>query len=195
MLSLVPVLLDWPLVLFPIHIVFLELIIDPACSIAFESEPEEDDVMLRAPRARGQSMLGGRRIGASLVQGVWASLLVLGVLGWGVARRLPEDESRALAFTTFVLLAVGLLFSSRSRRRSALASLAVKNGSLWLIAGGAVALLALVQVVPATREVFRFAPLDARELLLVLGVVAAGTLGFDVVKRARRLEPAPPRAA
>src|SRR5512146_2115341 len=59
-LALIPVLLKWPLVLMPVHVVFLELIIDPACSIAFEAEPEEANVMNRCTRIPGASLLSRR---------------------------------------------------------------------------------------------------------------------------------------
>lgn len=185
-LSLLPVLLDWPLLLLPIHIVFLELIIDPACSIAFESEPEEDDVMRRPPRDARQPALKQWRLGVSLAQGVFASVLVLGVLGWGVARGLPEEETRCLAFTTFVLLNLGLILSSRSSTRTAVASLRVPNRALWWVVGGAFVVLFAVQALAPARAVFRFAPLSAPELLIVAAVAGAGVAGFDAIKLASR---------
>lgn len=73
-LTLVPIVMSWPLVLMPIHIAFLHLVIDPACSIVFEAQPEETDVMRRAPRSTRAPMFGRRVIGISVAQGaaVWA---------------------------------------------------------------------------------------------------------------------------
>jgi P-type Ca2+ transporter type 2C len=180
--SLVPVLLDWPLLLMPIHIVFLELIIDPACSVAFESEPEEDDVMRRPPRDPREPALKQWRIGMSLVRGLFASLVVLGVVAWGVSRHLPETETRCLAFSAFVLLNLGLILSSRSATRTAVASLRMPNLALWWVVGSAFVLLFAVQAVPAAREVFRFAPLSALELLLLAVLFTIGVAGFDAIK-------------
>jgi Ca2+-transporting ATPase len=189
-LSLVPVLLGWPLLLMPIHIVFLELIIDPACSIAFESEPEDPDVMRRPPRDPRGSPLREWRIGVSLLQGAWASVLVFGVLAWGVSRRLPDGETRALAFSAFVLLNLALILSSRAPKGTSLSSLRTPNRAFAVVAAGALLLLAVAQAVPQLREIFRFAPLSPTELL-ALGVVAvAGAAGFDALKLIRPSRPA-----
>ena len=72
-MSLLPLIFGWPLVFLPVHIVFLELIIDPACSVVFESERAERDVMLRPPRRSKDSLFGKKIIGLSLLQGLRAS--------------------------------------------------------------------------------------------------------------------------
>ena len=68
-LAVLPVLLGWPLILLPVHIVFLELIIDPACSIVFESEPEDRNVMRRPPRPFGEPLFDRRTVGAQPAAG------------------------------------------------------------------------------------------------------------------------------
>ena len=84
------VLLGWPLILLPVHIVFLELIIDPACSIVFEAEPEEADVMRRPPRRRGQPLFSRSVLTISLLQGASVLLVVLAVFGIALYRRQGE---------------------------------------------------------------------------------------------------------
>ena len=76
-LALLPLLLDWPLVLTPVHIVFLELIIDPACSIAFEAEPEEADVMARPPRNPNAPLFRMGQIVFSLFAGFISLMAIL----------------------------------------------------------------------------------------------------------------------
>ena len=76
-LALVPVMLKWPIVMLPLHVVFLELVIDPSCSIAFEAEPEESDVMERPPRSTNQPLLDRRTLTLSLLQGASVLLVVL----------------------------------------------------------------------------------------------------------------------
>ena len=76
-MSLIPVLFKWPLILFPVHIVFLELIIDPACSIAFEAEPEEANVMNRPPRNPHKPLFSGKTLWLSLAQGLSILSVVL----------------------------------------------------------------------------------------------------------------------
>ncbi len=78
-MSLIPVLLEWPLVFFPVHVVFLELIIDPACSVAFEAEPEEANVMSRPPRDPTKPLFSRYTIGLSLLQGLSVLVIVMAV--------------------------------------------------------------------------------------------------------------------
>ena len=130
-LALVPLILDWPLVLSPVHIVFLELIIDPACSIAFEAEPEESDVMNRPPRDPQEPLFGAKKICSSLLQGSIVLLAVLAVLGFALYRGHSEAAARAASFVTLVLGMLGLIFANRSMSRHAFATVAhTQPGSL-----------------------------------------------------------------
>src|SRR5262249_42177130 len=101
--SLLPVLLGWPLVLLPIHILFLELIIDPACSIVFEGEPEEDDVMSRPPRDPAEPLFRAHTLLTALLQGALAFVVTSAVLVFAVTSGYGEARSRTLAFGTLVL--------------------------------------------------------------------------------------------
>ncbi len=99
-LTLVPIAMGWPLVLMPIHIAFLHLVIDPACSVVFEAQPPEADVMRRPPRDPKAPMFGGRVIGLSSAQGAVVLVVVLAVyvaalrLGTGRRRRFARSRSR-----------------------------------------------------------------------------------------------------
>jgi Ca2+-transporting ATPase len=116
-LALIPVLLKWPLVLLPVHVVFLELIIDPACSTAFEAEPEEANVMNRMPRDPREPLFDRRTLLLSLLQGVSVLLIALGV--YVIAHLLGESETntRALTFTTLVIANLALILANRSWTR------------------------------------------------------------------------------
>jgi Ca2+-transporting ATPase len=154
-MSVLPLLLGWPLLLYPMHIVFLELVIDPACSIAFEAEPADRNVMHRPPRAASARLFDRWMLGASVGQGtvvlLGVALLYGGAIGW----RIPEDDARAMGFTAIVLANVALIFGNRSRVRGVRAFIA-PNAAMWSIAGGAIAALALTLCAPALREIFRF---------------------------------------
>jgi Ca2+-transporting ATPase len=102
-MSLLPVLFEWPLVLLPVHIVFLELIIDPACSVVFEAEPEEADVMTRPPRRPDAPLFGTRTVGISLLQGLTVLIILLGVFVISLKRGQSEEDARALTFTTLII--------------------------------------------------------------------------------------------
>jgi Ca2+-transporting ATPase len=180
-MALLPVLLGWPTVLFPLHIAFLELVIDPSCSMVFENEPEEADVMQRPPRDVTTPLFGGLTLGLALLQGLGALALVLAATVWG-AGQLTEGAARAFAFATLVGTNMALIFSNRSRAGSLWASLWVPNRTLWLVVGAAVGLLLLALYVPwlARLFVFEFLPLPYLAAAAGLGLVSVGW--FELVK-------------
>ncbi len=157
-MALIPVLLKGPLVLLPVHIVFLEIIIDPACSIVFEAEPEEKDVMNRPPRDPKEPLFTRRRVAASLLQGAAVLGIALGVYltAWALGK--PEWEIRSMTFATMILSNLGLILVNRSQAGNPPAALRSPNPALWWVLGSALAVLGLVLSVPFFREMFRFAP-------------------------------------
>jgi P-type Ca2+ transporter type 2C len=184
-LALVPLILDWPLVLSPVHIVFLELIIDPACSIVFEAEPAESDVMNRPPRDPQEPLFSVKKICSSLLQGSIVLLAVLAVLGFALYRGQSEAAARAASFVTLVLGMLGLIFANRSRSRHAFAMLRTPNRALWWVVSGGLIFLATVLYVPYLREVFRFTSLPASDLVVCLGAGVLSAFWFEIVKFAR----------
>lgn len=180
--SLIPVALGWPLVLFPVHIVFLELIIDPACTVAFEAEPEEADVMQRPPRPADASLFDRRTVTVSLLQGVAVLLIVLAVFSLSLFLGHGADEARALTFTTLVIANLGLIFTNRSWTRTIPAMLGTPNRAFWWVTGGTLAFLAMVLYVPSLSRLFQFAPLHAPDLVLCLVAGVVTTVWFELVK-------------
>ena len=154
-MSLLPILFKWPLVLLPVHIVFLELVIDPACSVVFEAEPEEAGTMARPPRNPKEPLFSRRTLGLSILQGASVLLIVLAVYGISLYRGQGEAEARALTFTTLIVANLGLILTNRSWTRTILATMKSPNAALWWVVGGAAAFLGLVLYVPALRGLFR----------------------------------------
>jgi P-type Ca2+ transporter type 2C len=168
-LAVLPVLLGWPLILLPLHIVFLELIIDPACSIVFESEREEPNVMRRPPRPVGEPLFDRRTVVFSLLQGAGVLLVTVYVLARAVLSGLPEEDARVLTFATLVIGDLGLILANRAVSGTLFVALRTANTTLWLVVGGAAALLAAVVAVPQLRDLFRLGvihPDDAAVILL-----------------------------
>ncbi|WP_020508387.1 HAD-IC family P-type ATPase [Lamprocystis purpurea] len=180
-MALFPVLLGYPAMLFPMHIAFLELIIDPACSLAFENEPEEPDSMQRPPRDPEAQLFGGATLLLALLQGLGVLAVVMGAYTWAHLQ-LSEPAARAFAFTTLVIANLALIFSHRSRARSWLASLLAPNATLWIVTGLALGLLALALYLPGLSGVFRFAPLPPAELAMAVGLGLASVLWFQLLK-------------
>jgi Ca2+-transporting ATPase len=185
-LSLLPVLFGWPLLLLPVHVVFLELVIDPACSVVFEMEPEEADVMRRPPRDPREPLFSGGMLGLSLLQGLSVLLIVLTV--FLIARSWGHDDldSRALTFTTLIVANLGLILANRSWSRTILATLRTPNPALWWVLGGAVTLLGLVLYVPFLCALFRFDVLHPDDLLVCFTAGVVSVLWFEGLKLSRK---------
>jgi P-type Ca2+ transporter type 2C len=188
-MSLIPVLAGsaQPLVLLPVHIAFLELIIDPACSIVFEAEKEEPGLMDRPPRPAEEPLFTSRMLGISVLQGASVLAAVFAVYWGAIVTGHSEGDVRALTFAALVVSNLGLIVVNRSWTRGTLWGLANdRNSALGWVLGAAVVFLVLVMTVPTLREVFRFAPVHP---LGVVSVLAAGLMGvawFEVYKYARR---------
>ena len=185
-MSLLPVLFGWPLVLLPVHIVFLELIIDPACSIVFEAEGEEADLMTRPPRDPRERLFGVLTLGLSLAQGVAVLAMVALVFGFSLARGSGEQEARALSFTTLIVANIGLIFANRSWTQTMFTRFRSPNRALWWVAGGASVFLGAALYIPALREIFRFSRLSAGDLLACVVVGAASIVWFELLKIVNR---------
>jgi Ca2+-transporting ATPase len=178
-MALLPVLFGWPVLLFPMHIVFLELVIDPACSLAFESEPDEPGLMRRPPRARDEALFGRATMIKALVQGGWS--LLLSVAAYGIALgALPEPEARAFGFATMVLGNLGLLLANR--QQGLVDALRAANPLFWGIAGVACGLLLLALYLPAAAGLFRFAAPPAGWLAGAALLSVAMLAGVELVR-------------
>jgi Ca2+-transporting ATPase len=184
-MALLPVLLGWPALLYPMHIAFLELVIGPASSLAFESEPAELDVMQRPPRDTRAALFGGRTLGLALLQG-------LGVLGlvWacfvGTAAALSVEQSRAFAFTVLVVSNLMLMLCNRSMVQPLWVSLRMPNRTLWVVLGVTLVLLLAVLHFPWALAVLRFESLPPAHLALAVGLGLTSLLWFEALKSARR---------
>ena len=179
--SLIPVVLEWPLALYPVHIVFLELIIDPACSIVFEAEPAEQGIMNRSPRKIDASLFGKKAVIFSFLQGLIILFGVIGVYYWALAGH-SEDSARALAFITLVISNLGLILSNRSQSQSILRTILVPNPTTWWVVGGTVLFLTLALSVPFLTSLFRFGPLHLPDLMLASSIAIICVTLLEMLK-------------
>ena len=182
-LALLPLLLGWPLALLPVHVVFLELIIDPACSLVFEAEAGDPDLMTRPPRDPHEALFGRFALGVAALQGLIALAMVAGIYGSALQTGLSADAARTSAFLTLVAANLALIFANRSWTQGPLAVLHRRNpvlGWVFLGAGGA---LALTLALPQARGFFQF---DLPPAPVIVGAIAAGLasqLWFEALKR------------
>jgi P-type Ca2+ transporter type 2C len=192
-LSVLPLALGWPLLFSPVHIVFLELVIDPVSSIAFEAEAEDKSIMQRPPRDPKAPLFSAWLLGWSLLQGAAVLLVVMVVFAVALRWGLPSEEARALSFVTLVMANFALIFTNRSQTERSLNLLLRPNRTLWVILVGTVGLLALVVYLPGLRSMFSFGPLHRDDLAACLLAGVGTFLAMAIVKRvARNDPPAPP---
>ena len=187
-LSLIPLLLGWPPMFAPVHIVFLEMIINPACSIAFEAEPAERGVMNRPPRDPLESLFGKHILLLSLLQGVLVLLASLAVLGYSLHQGSSETEARALTFFTLVIGNLGLILVNRSWQHTILRTLNSPNPALWWVTGGAFSFLLLTLTIPFLREVFHFGQVTPYQLMLSFAAGIGSVLWFELYKAVLKIK-------
>ncbi|MEP7233907.1 MAG: cation-translocating P-type ATPase, partial [Ignavibacteriota bacterium] len=185
-MTLLPILFGMPIGLFPVHIVFLEMIIDPACSIAFEAEPEEEGIMKRPPRDQKERLLRWKRIDLSILQGVVSLAIAFGVFAYVLHLNRDEQEARALSFATLVFSNLGLILTNRSWSDSLITSLKKKNSALLAVIGGTLALLAVVLYVPVIQSLFHFNILHPDDLIYCFAGGSVSILWFEILKYFRR---------
>lgn len=181
-LALLPLLLGWPLILAPVHIVFLEMVIDPVCSIVFEAEPEEADIMHRPPRDPRQALLSRRLVAWSLLQGTAVLAAVTLLFVGGLRAGLDVDQARALGFVGLVTTNFGLIFLNRSFGASLLMALRRPNAALWRMLAVTVVTLGTILALPGARTLFRFSLPPPEGLLLALVCGAVVLVALEGVK-------------
>ncbi len=180
-MALLPLLLGWPIVLFPMHIALLELAIDPACAMVFENEPADEGVMRVPPRDPQAPLFAGPALVQSVLQGLGVLGAVLAVYLWGTAQ-LDEPQARALAFAALVLGNLALILSNRAGPRGLLASLRVPNRLLWGVMAFTLALLALALYLPPLTAVLHMAPLSTGLLGVALAAALACLLWAELLR-------------
>jgi P-type Ca2+ transporter type 2C len=182
-LVLIPLVFGLPLIFWPLHIAFLELVIDPMCSIVFEAEGEESDVMRRPPRDPEQPLFSFGHIAWSLAQGAVVLMFVATLFVVALHRGLPAEDARALTFAALVATNLGLVLLNRSQGASLWRALRRKNAALWWIAGATGAVLAAIVVFRPAREMFHFGPLHPDDVAVALGSGVAILVLLGLAKR------------
>ena len=186
-MALIPMLMGWPAVMLPLHVALLELIIDPTCAIAFENEPEDASLMQKRPRSTSENLLGWKRIGLALGQGlVLTSFLALSFVS-AKNLALNEGQTRSMLFATLVVANGALFFASRIGGRT----LNPNGYALWRPVNlpAYALLLAAVGVVvaaiywPVLNRPLQWAPLTGSALAAAVGLGLASLPGVLLIER------------
>jgi Ca2+-transporting ATPase len=186
-LSLIPVFFaDLPLILWPVHIVFLELIIDPACSIIFEMEKEEKNVMSHPPRAINEPFFGAKKILLSCLQGVGILVICLGVYFIGLEAGYSEKAVRSMTFIALISANIGVILSNRSWNSNIFTILRTPNPAVKWVAGGAVFFLILIMGIPFLNQLFQFENPGLTEMLVCVLAGLSSIIWFEIYKIQQR---------
>jgi Ca2+-transporting ATPase len=181
-LSVLPALQPtWPALLLPLHVAFLELVIDPACTLVFEAEEADADVMTRPPRRPHEPMLPWRSVLWAAVQGLLALVACLAVFGWARQTH-PAEQVRALTFVTIVTSSLALIVTNRSWERNVVANLATPNAALWWVIGAATLVLGVALQFGPARALFHFDAPSWGDAAWAALAGATGVLWIEVPK-------------
>jgi Ca2+-transporting ATPase len=184
----VPLVLGWiyPNILSPVHVIFLELIMGPTCSIIYENEPMEKNAMARQPRAFTKTFFSTRELGTSIVQGLVISIGTLAVYQFSVNQGNNEAVTRTMIFVTLISANIFLTIVNRSFYYSILTTLTYKNNLLLTIICITVALTGALLYIPALNNFFEFERIDGRQLAVAATTGYVSVIWFEIVKAVKR---------
>jgi Ca2+-transporting ATPase len=186
-LSLIPVLFaDLPLILWPVHIVFLELIIDPACTMIFEAEKEEKNVMSRPPKDINLPFFGGKKIFFSCMQGIGILIICLLVYFIGIKMGYTEKSVRTLTFVTLIVSNIAVIISNRSWTFGFFKILSTPNKAVTWIVGGAIIFLILILNIPFLLNLFQFERIGVLEFLVCMVLGFFSITWFEIYKKVKK---------
>lgn len=180
--SFFPVLFGWPVVLYPVHIVFLELVIDPACTVVFEAEKEETNIMKRPPRNPQKPLFGSKILVLSMLQGFFSLFAVTAIFMLALYSGQSEAEARTLAFITLITSNISLILANRSWTKTIISYIFVPNKALVGVILIAVAFLIMALYIPTLQRIFHFGFMHWEDVLISLAFGILSVAWFEILK-------------
>ncbi len=183
-MSLIPVFVaDWPLVLLPVQIAFLELIIDPACSVVFEAEEIDPAIMHVPPRGVHEPMFGARVLTIAALQGISVLTATVAVYLWAVLGGQSAEVVRSISFAALIVGNLALILVNRSWRLTVWRTFQQRrNSTLKWIVGGAILLLVVTLTTPGLRHAFTFGPMTFGQWCVAVGAGLVAVAWFEIYK-------------
>jgi Ca2+-transporting ATPase len=178
----IPLLLGWPILFFPVHIMFMELIFDPICSVVFEAEGADKNIMKRPPRRIGQSILNKHTLLVAGIQGATVLAITVLVYKYVLTAGWTESAARTVTFATLIFANLLLVLANRSWSLGFFQSFFKKNKVLWPVIAAAFLFLGLVIYIPALQNMFGFVGLNGKVLASSFGAAAISVLVFEILK-------------
>jgi len=180
----VPLAFGWKYLhmLAPIHVIFMELIMDPTCAVAYENEPSEPGIMKKTPRAPNTPLFTTRELGISILQGVVITAGILVLYHYAVAQGASEEKTRSFVFATLMLANIFLTMANRSFELTIARTIRFTNRFIWVALAAATGILAAVLFVPWLTGLFQMAPLSWSEIGLCVATAFVSVGWFEVWK-------------
>jgi Ca2+-transporting ATPase len=186
----IPLALGWiyPNIFSPVHIIFLELIMGPTCSIIFENEPIEQNTMLKKPRPFTTTFFNLKELTTSIIQGLVITAGTLFAYQYSVYYSYDEAHTRTMAFTVLIAANIFLTLVNRSFYYSILTTLRYKNNLILLIIAITISITGLLLFVPPLTSFFEFETLSISQLLICIGIGFISVIWYELVKLRARLK-------
>jgi Ca2+-transporting ATPase len=184
-MSILPLVFDMPIALFPAHIAFLELIIDPACSTVFEAEKEEKNIMKKPPRDINQPILNFKTVLINIAQGISVLIATFALFVFAIKTGRSELEVRSFVFVSLVFANLMLIIINLSWTKNIYEVILSANKILFIVLGSALFCLFAVLHTPFFSELFRLTPLDLKDFALIIVVVFVSLIWFEALKLLR----------
>jgi Ca2+-transporting ATPase len=184
----IPLALGWvyPNIFSPIHIIFLELIMGPTCSIIYENEPMEANTMLQKPRPFATTFFNWKELTTSIIQGLAITLGAMFMYQYAVRSGCSEAATRTMIFTLLIAANITLTLVNRSFYYSIITTLHYKNNLVPIIIAITIGILVVLLFVPMLTQFFMFQLLSATQLVVSIAVGIAVVIWYEVVKWLKR---------
>jgi Ca2+-transporting ATPase len=185
-LALVPSLLHWPILLMPVQIVLLELLIDPACSIVFESAKASPAIMRRPPRPIGESPFRGVNLGYGIAQGMGLAAVLLLGYAFALGRGIGIEQGRAAVYVGLIVAVFLLTLANHDLSHALWRGRLADNPWLLRMLGGVGLMLAGIVSIPALRSMLGFGAPDATTLVFGSFMLAGCVIWLEAVRHLTR---------
>ncbi|RZA02055.1 MAG: cation-translocating P-type ATPase [Sphingobacteriaceae bacterium] len=185
----IPLALGWiyPNILSPVHVIFLELIMGPTCSIIYENEPIEENTMTQMPRPFTDTFFNWKELTTSIIQGLVITLGVLFIYQYAISAGQNEKVTRTMVFIVLIVANIGLTLVNRSFLFSVITTLKYRNNLVLIIIGITTTLALLLLYVKPLTNFFEFEILTSHQLLISIGTGLVSVMWYEIVKWKKRL--------
>lgn len=186
----IPLALGWiyPNIFSPIHIIFLELIMGPTCSIIYENEPMEPNTMIQKPKPLSTTFFNFNELSISIIQGLFITVGTLFIYQFAVAYDYNEAITRTMVFTVLITANILLTLTNRSFYYSILTTLKYKNNMVLFIVFITITLLGLILFVKPINMFFEFETLNLNQLLTSMVTGFISVIWFEIAKYINRIK-------